>query len=306
MDTPRQAPFHLCEEPVQHWRIGPVTVARVVEGITEFSARMFLPELTEEQIDAAGAWAAPFFTEDKRRLLLSCHSFLVETPDTTIVVDTCVGTHQPRSMQTDPTFLDRLSAVIPGGRDGVDAVVCTHLHFDHIGCNTIEVDGVLQPTFPNAQYLVAEPELAATLADDHMNVVDESIRPLLDAEVLHPVATDHRIDPWTCLVPSPGHAPGHVCLSIETDTATALITGDAVHSPLQFTYPAVSAEIADHDSAEATRTRERLVARLADTDTLVLGTHFPTPTAGHLRGGPLPWIEPVEGLDLVGPLRAPR
>ena len=296
MDAPRQAPFHLSEEPLLRWRVGPVTVTRVVEGITEFSSRMFLPALSEDQIVAAGEWAVPFFTEDRRRLRLSCHSFVVETPDSTIVVDTCVGTHQPRAMGTDPTFLDRLTMALPGGREGVDVVVCTHLHFDHVGCNTINVDGVLQPTFPNARYLVSEAELAATLDDDHMGVVDESVRPLLDAGVLDAVSPDHRIDTWTALVSSPGHSPGHVCLSIEADEATALITGDAVHSPLQFTYPSVSAEIADHDSDEATRTRENLLERLADTDTLVLGTHFPTPTAGHLRGGALPWIDPVDGV----------
>ena len=295
MDAPRQAPFHLTNEPLLRWRIGPVTVTRIVEGITEFSSQMFLPSLSKEQIKEAGDWAEPFFTADKRRLLLSCHSFLVETPQSTIVVDTCVGTHQPRSMQTDPTFLDRLIAAIPGGRENVDAVVCTHLHFDHVGGNTIEIDGALQPTFPNARYLISEAELAATLETDHMGVIDESVRPLLDAGVLDAVAADHRIDTWTALVSSPGHSPGHVCLSIETDDAAALITGDAVHSPLQFTYPFVSAEIADHDSNEATRTRERLIDRLADTNTLVLGTHFPTPTAGHLRGGPLPWIDPVAG-----------
>lgn len=277
------------------WQVGPVTITRVVEGITEFSARMFLPALSDDAIIAAGAWAEPFFTEDRRRLLLSCHSFLVDTPDTTIVVDTCVGTHQPRAMQTDPTFLDRLTAAIPGGRDAVDIVVCTHLHFDHVGCNTIEVDGELRPTFPNARYLVSHDELSNTLDDDHMDVVDDSVQPLLDAAVLDAVAADHRIDAWTSLLPSPGHSPGHVCVAIETDAGAALITGDAVHSPLQFTYPNVSAEIADHDSDQATRTRERLVSELADTETLVLGTHFPTPTAGHLRGGARPWIAPVDG-----------
>ena len=293
MDVPRQAPFHPTDEPVLTWTIGPVTVTRVVEGTTEFSARMFLPSLTEAQIEAAGDWATPYLNDDKRRLLLSVHSFIVQTPESTIVVDTCVGTHQPRAMGTDPTFLDRLSAAIPGGRDAVDAVVCTHFHFDHVGCNTIEVDGELVPTFPNARYLVSDAELAATLDDDHMDVVTQSVQPLIDAGVLDGVASDHRIDAWTALVPSPGHSPGHVCVGIDTDTGSALITGDAVHSPLQFTYPAVSAEIADHDSAEATRTRERLVTELADTDTIVFGTHFPTPTAGHLRGGALVWVDPV-------------
>ena len=136
-------------------------------------------------------------------------------------------------------------------------------------------------------------ELEATLGNDHMGIVDEHVQPLLDAGCLDAVPPDHRIDEWVSLVPTPGHSPGHVCVRIDTPDGSGLITGDATHSPLQFTYPDVSAEIADHDSAEATRSRRRLLAELVGTDTVVLGTHFPTPTAGHLIDGELVTFAPV-------------
>ena len=64
--------------------------------------------------------------------------------------------------------------------------------------------------------------------------------------------------------------------------AKAVITGDLVHTPLQFAYPAASSR-PDFDPAMATQTRERFVASEANTETLVLGTHFPPPTSGLLR-----------------------
>ena len=295
MTEHRQAPFALDDEPVLRWQLGPVRVTRVVEGVTTFPVSIFLPGLTDQHIAACAGWADPYLTADHSGLRLSAHSFIVETPTTTIVVDTCVGTHRPQIMGTDPTFLERLTATLDGGREAVDAVVCTHLHFDHVGVNTVRADdGTLRPTFPNARYFVSTAELEATLADDHMGIVDDHVQPLLDAECLDAVAPDHRIDEWVSLMPTPGHSPGHVCVRIDTPEGSGLITGDATHSPLQFTYPEVSAEIADHDSDEATRSRQRLLDDLVGTDTVVLGTHFPTPTAGRLVDGELVTFDPVD------------
>ena len=70
---------------------------------------------------------------------------------------------------------------------------------------------------------------------------------------------------------------------VESDGETALITGDATHSPLQFAYPELSSQRFDDDTEQSTATRRDLVERLVDTDTLVLGTPFAPPTAGHVR-----------------------
>ena len=116
----------------------------------------------------------------------------------------------------------------------------------------------------------------------------------VDADCLDAVDPDHRIDERVSLMPTPGHSPGHVCVRIDTPERSGLITGDATHSPLQFTYPDVSAEIAGHDSEEATRSRQRLLDDLVGTDTIVLGIRFPTPTAGRLVHGELVTFDPVD------------
>lgn len=266
------------------WHIGEVEVVRVEESVVEMSPRYLLPELSQDLLDSCGDWTKPFFTDDGR-MLLSVHSFVVFSGGLTVVVDTCVGAHGDQPLPGDAGFGDRLARVIPGGLGAVDVVVCTHLHFDHVGWNTTRVDGRWVPTFPNARYLVSADELAGTQANDHMGVIEPTIAPLLEHDVLDAVAPDHRIDANLRLVPSSGHSPGHVCVQIESAGERALITGDSFHCPVQFAHPEISATYADFDSAAATITRERLIGELADSDTLVMGTHFARPTAGRVRSG---------------------
>lgn len=263
------------------WTIGDVTVTRVEENVIPLPQTTILDGVTDQHLADTADWIRPFFREDGK-MLLSVHAFVVQSGDTTIVVDTCVGTGE-RPLPGDEAFLDRLGAAVPGGLEGVDVVLCTHLHFDHVGWNTIERDGEWVPTFPNARYLISEPELASFPEADHNGVAPTSIDPLVAAGQLDAVAMDHEITPQVRLLPTPGHAPGHVSLLIESGGDTALITGDATHSPLQFAYPELSSERFDDDTDQSTDTRRALVSRLLDTDTLVLGTHFAPPTAGHVR-----------------------
>ena len=276
-----------------HWNVGEVRVTRVVEREVEFPASGLLPELTSEIIDGLGEWASPYFTAD-HKIRLSIHSFIVQSPDTTMVVDTCVGAHTERMIPGDAEFGDRLVNALPGGLASVDVVVCTHLHFDHVGWNTIEVDGAMVPMFPNARYLVSDAELTGTFEDDHMEVIEPSIRPLLDAGVLDAVASGHRIDNSLRLVPSAGHSPGHVCVGIDSNGSSGLITGDSFHSAAQVAHPEIASS-ADYDSRASTATRNALLADLVDGPTVMFGSHFSVPTAGRVRSGrDTNWLDPID------------
>ncbi len=261
------------------WNIGSVRVTRVEESVVPVPWSGLVPG-GADRVDACRPWIDPHVDEDGGHLLLSIHSFVVETPQNCIVVDTCIG-RDDLAFAGDAAFGERLTAALPAGVEGVDVVVCTHLHFDHIGWNTVEVGGVLLPRFPNARYLVSRDELAADRDAEDTRAFVRSVEPLRAAGCLEPVAGDQVIDPWVALEPTPGHTPGHVSVRIVDGEATAVITGDLAHSPLQLAYPD-TASVSDHDRRQATATRARLVGELAGSDTLVLGTHFPPPTGGRL------------------------
>jgi glyoxylase-like metal-dependent hydrolase (beta-lactamase superfamily II) len=265
------------------WDVGAVRVTRVEELLTPVPRDYMVAGITDEQLERQRPWIDPFFDADGN-LMLSFHSLVVESCGTTIVVDTCIGVDTPRIAPGDPTFPDRLGDEIDGGLAGVDVVLCTHLHFDHVGWNTRTIDGVSVPTFPNARYLFGRAELDFLDTDDDSHEVREpSVAPLLEAGLVDVIDTDHRITDEVRTIPTPGHTPGHVSVVIESAGATALITGDTCHSPIQLTHPELASTRFDWDPAMSTETRRLLVARYADTDTLIIGTHFAPPTAGRLR-----------------------
>jgi hypothetical protein len=61
----------------------------------------------------------------------------------------------------------------------------------------------------------------------------------------------------------------------------AIITGDILHSPVQIAVPDWIGNF-DMDPALSAQQRARFVKTSADKPLLVIGSHFPQPTAGHI------------------------
>ena len=155
------------------------------------------------------------------------------------------------------------------------------------------MDGEWLPTFPNARYLVGETEWRYwDDRDPGTQVLADSVRPVIDAGLVDFVPVDHQVCDEVRLEPTPGHTPGHVSVRISSGGEAALITGDCIHHPCQMTRTDWCSS-ADSDQAQGRQTRESLLERMADTDVLVIGTHFATPTAGHVkrREGGGYWLE---------------
>jgi len=275
------------------WRIGRVTVTKIVELEVTGGSRFILPQATYEEILPI-QWLQPHFADERGRLRMSIHALVVETPDRRMIVDTCLGNDkESRRIPTwnnlqGPFLADLAAAGFP--RESVDTVLCTHLHVDHVGWNTMLVDGpngtrTWVPTFPRARYLMGRVEFAHWRGqhdrDDMAAVFADSVAPIHQAGLADLVETDHRICDEVSLVPTLGHTPGHVSVAIASEGEEALITGDFMHHPCQIARPHWSS-LADSDPDEARRTRERMLSDLADRPVLVIGTHLAGATAGHI------------------------
>jgi glyoxylase-like metal-dependent hydrolase (beta-lactamase superfamily II) len=159
------------------------------------------------------------------------------------------------------------------------------MHVDHVGWNTMLVDGRWIPTFPNARYLIARTEYDhwKDSEDELQSAVNsDSIVPIFEAGLADLVEADHSVCEEISLLPTHGHTPGHVSILIESQGETALITGDCVHHPCQIARTDWSST-ADSDQTASARTRRALFGRFAETPTLIVGTHFAAPTAGRLK-----------------------
>ena len=270
------------------WRIGEVTVTKIVEIETTGGSRFILPDATPEAIRPI-SWLIPHFADENGRLKMSIHALLVEAPGRRIIVDTCLGNDkQNRRIPTwnarQGTFLADISAA-GFARETIDTVLCTHLHVDHVGWNTMLVDGRWVPTFPNARYLFGRVEFEhwskQTERADMLHVVADSIRPILDCGLAELVEWDHQICPEVRLTPSTGHSPGHASVLISSKGQRAMITGDFAHHPCQMAHPEW-ASTADYDAKAAEATRRRILGELAGEPVLMIGTHFAGPTAGRV------------------------
>jgi glyoxylase-like metal-dependent hydrolase (beta-lactamase superfamily II) len=273
---------------MQRWRIGDVTVTKIVELEAVGGSRFILPDATREAVRPI-AWLRPHFADDEGRLKMSIHALVVETPSRRVIVDTCIGNDkQQRAIPgwngLSTAFLAHL-ALAGYPRDGIDTVLCTHLHVDHVGWNTMLVEGRWVPTFPRARYLMGRLEFEHWRAQrdhaGHRAVFADSVAPVFDAGLVDLVDTDHRICDELTLVPTLGHTPGHVSLRIASRGEEALITGDFLHHPCQMARPDW-ASTADHDPAMARRTRQDMFGRLSGSSVLMIGTHFAGATAGHV------------------------
>ncbi|MCY4213143.1 MAG: MBL fold metallo-hydrolase [Gammaproteobacteria bacterium] len=266
------------------WRVGDVRITQVVELTTASLGPYLLPQATPEEMDRL-PWIKPF-VDDRRRLVLSIHALVVESGGETLVVDTCIGNGKARTYpawnRMQRSFLEDFAAA-GFAVDGVDKVMCTHMHVDHVGWNTRLVDDRWVPTFENADYLFAEEEWQHWRVEEqeYGPVIEDSVQPIFDAGKAVLVAQDHRVNDEIWLEPTPGHTPGHVSVHIASRGEEAIITGDMIHHPCQIAHPHWSS-VADADPNLSAATRHDFMQRYADRPVLVIGTHFAAPTAGRI------------------------
>ena len=269
------------------WQIGDVKVTRVVELEATGGSRFILADATPDACKPM-AWMQPHFCTPEGKLRMSVHALVIDTGSRRIVVDTCIGNDKPRTMANwshlQTNFLADLAAAgYP--RESIDTVLCTHLHVDHVGWNTMLVEGAWQPTFPNARYLVHQTEWtywSGEQSGEAPQILSDSVRPVLDAGLMDMVDADHRVCAEVSLESTPGHTPGHVSVRIRSAGQQALITGDALHHPCQMERVDWCSP-ADFDSQAAQNTRAGMLNQAADDGVLVIGTHFAAPTAGRVR-----------------------
>jgi glyoxylase-like metal-dependent hydrolase (beta-lactamase superfamily II) len=267
------------------WRVGAALIEAVAETEMVAAADVFIPR-PDVDLRRYRSWLTPFL-DAEGNIHIVVQAMLVSVDGLKIVVDTCVGNGKdygamvPTFNDLDTPFLENLTAA-GFAPDTVDFVVCTHLHMDHVGWNTIAVDGEWVPTFPRARYVISRGDLEHWQGiDDMLNPFDVSVRPLLARGVVDVVEPTHHVSASVSLISTPGHTPGHVSVRIDSQGSCAIITGDMVHSPVQLVRPEWSS-VADLDPDEARRTRERMRDQVGDEDVLIVGTHFPSPTVGRL------------------------
>jgi glyoxylase-like metal-dependent hydrolase (beta-lactamase superfamily II) len=275
---------------IGRWQVGEVEIFSIPEVIALNDDVKVLLENATPDLLLKYPWLQPHYATPDGRMLINFQGFVVKAGGRYIVVDTCIGGDRQREYDVfchlKSDFMADLKAigVTP---ENVDTVLCTHLHFDHVGWNAQKVNDRWVPTFPNARYLFGRIEyehwmmLYRTKGYHHLLHVEECILPIIEAGLVDLIEMQHRINQEVWLEPTPGHTPGHVSVRISSRGQEAIITGDIMHSPIQIAVPDWLANF-DMDRALGAQQRARFVRASADKPLLIVGSHFPQPTAGHI------------------------
>lgn len=224
-------------------------------------------------------------------------TWVVRSQDVTILVDTGIGNGRTLAglemwNDLDTAWLAHLEAqgVAP---EGVDFVVCTHLHCDHIGWNTTgSSSGGWEPTFPNATYLFHEADVAywgraaasnpgpgsGNRAVRNARAYNDSVRPVIEAGLSQVWRDRFDIAPGAWLEPAPGHTPGTCVLKLSSAGAHAIFVGDIIDSPIQVLEPSWNSGSCV-DAGNSRRARLEVLDWAADNAALLVPAHFAG--AGH-------------------------
>ena len=275
--------------------IGDVTITSIIErdGPWRAPGQMF-PNAPADQIEATLRELEPeTYDVASGKMVITYQTYVVRTPRHTILVDTCTGEDKgypaPMDFPKQP-WLDGLKA--EGlSFDDIAYVMCTHLHIDHSGWNTVLRDGRWVPTFPRAKYVFHKREYAAWEASTKAgetrpggggSVFTMNCEPVVAAGQALLVDDDFSLDDCITIEPTPGHTPCHCCVHINSGGQHAVITGDLMHHALQIHRPSWSTMFC-WDPIEAADSRTRFLASVADTDTKLLPIHFPNPSVGRVE-----------------------
>ena len=290
------------------WTVGSVEITSIIEqDLTEINELIWGAKRDAvQEID----WLLPNYAEEDGTLKGLIQSFILDAPSARIVVDTCIGDNKDRRYfkkfhECQTGFLERFEQA-GFTRGSIDYVLCTHMHSDHVGWNTMWDGDKWIPTFPNARYLFADTELAFWETENAEDKGDpataetkreagnrafvrtqiqthiDSIAPVFEQGLADSVPTNHQVCEEVKLIPTPGHTPGHVSVWIASQGQEAVITGDCIHHPCQIARPNWPT-VVDHDQEMGNRTRQNLLETARNQGTLFIGTHFCEPTAGQIE-----------------------
>ena len=211
------------------------------------------------------------------------NAFLVKTPEKNILIDTGTGAKLFENLES-----------INVNPSEIDAILITHMHYDHIG-------GLLkdnQVMFPNAELYIAQPEHDYWTSDEAMEKVPEAYRggfkqarTVIEAyknqlKLFETAPFDGDVKellPFVVAIAAPGHTPGHTMYMVTSNNNQMLFWGDLTHAlSIQMPYPEVAVTY-DVDSAQAIESRKAILEYVSKNNIQIAGMHNSFPAMGKIK-----------------------
>lgn len=234
-------------------------------------------------------WGRVTWSDARNRVPMTMRPLLVEGPWGSLLIDCGAGdkgTPRWRDMYgLGPRgTLDAALAEAGASAASIEAVLPTHLHFDHIGGATVVDGGRLRPRFPRARHLIRRQEWDdATHPHERSRASyrPDDILPLLEAGVVDFFDADREIRPGVRVERTGGHTGQHQIVYLQSGGRTAVVAADLV--PTTAHLP--DAWIAGYDlfPMETLAVKKRLLQEAMEREYLMFFAHDPHVAAGYVR-----------------------
>lgn len=264
-------------------RVGEIEVVVISDGIIWIPAEAMA---TNADPGVRSNWLEDRFLPQDN-LDWALNAFVVHSGAQTILIDSGLGGEYSGYPKAGH-FVQRLAAA---GIDlaSVTDVVLTHMHFDHVG--GLLVDGVKEQLRSDLRVHVSAAEVEfwkspdftrTAIPSEFADVIRRASSAFLERYRDHLCIFDEeqQVAPGVVVTRTGGHTPGHSVVRIASDGAKLMFAGDAI-LPASFDHPEWHNGF-EHDPEEATCVRLRLMRELATTGSLLVSTHMPFPSAGHV------------------------
>jgi glyoxylase-like metal-dependent hydrolase (beta-lactamase superfamily II) len=233
-------------------------------------------------------WQKRTPADDQNRIVLGLNTIVVRTGRQTVLVETGIGNKQSakmREIQCNQELLPHSLAAAGIQPNEVDIVINTHLHFDHCGWNTtLNSDGSVTPTFPNARYFAHRGEVEhgrLQLDRDRVSYLSPNYDPLIESGQMTLLDTPGiRANPEICPGISVELFPGHTAQLMAVHIESKAHGGAVRHACYISDLIPTSAHLDptwvmgyDLDPVETIAQRKRFYQRAIPESWLVLFTH---------------------------------
>jgi len=231
-------------------------------------------------------WSKHTRVDAENRIDMVTRTLLLKSQDRIILVDTGNGDKWPEKyrsiyrIESADTVLHRSLLSLGISPEEVTDVICTHLHFDHVGGNTRIEGDKLVPVFPNARHWVQQAnwELANHPSEkDRASYLSENWQVLAENGMMQIMAGEQEWIDGIRLEIVNGHTLGQQLPVVSDGTTTLLYGGDLFPMKAHIPVPWVMAY--DIAPMETIKEKHRLLPRIVEEDWILFFEHDPDTAA---------------------------
>ena len=227
-------------------------------------------------------WSKQAEVDEFNRINMVTRTLLLESEDKKILIDTGNGDKwSPRMRKIFKIETETHILPLSLNRHGISVeditdVICTHLHFDHVGGNTRFDGDQIIPTFPNAKHWIQEEnwQLANHPHEkDRASYLAENWQVLAENGLLEILKSEQELFNSIQLEIVHGHTAGQQLPLISDGTTTLMYGGDLF--PLKSHIPIPWVMAYDNEPLRSIAEKKRILPKLLEQDALIFFEHDP-------------------------------